>query len=121
PADPTLDDRGCRKRLAAQRPAQNRTGLTKLHAPHLHIPDCELGVHKIVHSHSPGDEVPARERRVRSASLLGAKTLNLLGLDQREILSRVPAETEVPVADDAHSAAHSDLFTLDLCSTPLRT
>jgi hypothetical protein len=48
------------------------------------------------------------------------ETLNLLRLNQREVLARVPADSEVPVPDNAHSTFDCDALTLQLRRTALR-
>jgi hypothetical protein len=56
-----------------------------------------------------------------SLRLLGAEALDLLGLDKREVLSGALADSEVPVADDAHSPAKRCPLTLVLCRATRRT
>jgi hypothetical protein len=53
--------------------------------------------------------------------LLGAEALDRLGLDEREALPGALADSDVPVADDAHCPAERYPLTLDLCSATRRT
>ena len=102
-ADPTLDDRGCCKRLAAQSVAQKHAWLAKLHAPQPHSANRELYIHKIVQPYAPSNKVSTRQRQVRNSRIFSAEKFNLLRFDQRKVLPRMLTDPKVPVANNAAS------------------
>jgi hypothetical protein len=118
--NPVLYDRGRGQGLIAQVSPKKDAWLAKLDTTKPYLADCKLHIQKIVQPHASGHQVSARKRQIKRAGVFRAEAFNLLGFDQRNILSQVSTLAKISIAKDSHSALDGDVFTLYLSRAALR-